>query len=114
MRIWGRTTDEHGNKTWVKVETDQNGNNDAVYLTNLVQVLKLNLGESPFFANYGVPAQRSVLTGIFPDYYTYQTQAQFTQFFVSLTVKKLQSTTPTYNITAVTRSGAVIEEEIAV
>lgn len=114
MRIWGRTTDELGNRTWVKVETDANGNNDAVYVTNLIQCLKLNLGESPFFANYGIPAQRSVMTQIFPDFYTYQTQTQFAQFFVSLTVQKVASPTPTYNITAVTHAGAVIEEKIPV
>lgn len=114
MRIWGRTTDDLGNKTWTVVTTDPNGLNDAVYVTNLIQVLKLNLGESPFFANSGIPAQRSVMTQIFPDFYTYQTQTQFAQFFVSLTVQKVPSTTPTYNITAVTHSGAVIEEVIAV
>lgn len=114
MRIWGRTTDELGNRTWVAVTTDSAGNNDAVYVTNLIQVLKLNLGESPFFANAGIPAQRSVMTQIFPDFYTYQTQSQFAQFFVSLTVQKVASPTPTYNITAVTHSGAVIEESIPV
>lgn len=114
MRIWGRAADELGNLTWVQVNTDANGNNDAVYVTNLIQCLKLNLGESPFFANYGIPAQRSVITQIFPDFYTYQTQTQFSQFFVSLTVQKVPSSTPTYNVTAVTHAGAVIEEIIAV
>jgi hypothetical protein len=46
----------------VEVTTDANGYNDAVYLTTLSQVLKLNLGESPFYANYGIPQYQSVLT----------------------------------------------------
>jgi hypothetical protein len=90
------------------VTTDANGFNDAVYITTLIQCLKLNLGESPFFANYGIPAQKSVMTQIFPDFYTYQTQAQFKQYFVSLTVQKVNSPTPTYDINAVTHSGAII------
>lgn len=114
MRTWGRITNELGQSTWVPVVTDANGNNDAVFITTLIQCLKLSLGESPMYANFGIPAQRSVMTQIFPDFYTYQTQSQFAQYFVSLTVRKLQSATPTYNITAVTHSGAVIEEQIAI
>ncbi len=113
MRTWGRTYNELGVPTWVEVSTDANGYNDAVYLTTLIQCLKLNLGESPFFANYGIPAQQSVMTQIFPDFYTYQTQSQFAQYFVSLTVQKVQASTPTYDITAVTHTGAVIETRIA-
>lgn len=109
MRIWGRV-----GTVWVEVTTDANGYNDSVYVTNLAQCLLLNLGESPFFANYGIPAQPSVLTQIFPDYYTYQTQSQFTQFFVNLTVRKVMSPTPTYDITAVTHAGALIEASIPV
>lgn len=114
MRIWGRTYNEDGTYQWVAVQTDANGFNDYVYATNLIQVLKLGLNESPFFANYGIPAQQSVLTQIFPDYYTYQTQQQFTQFFVSLSVQKIASPTPTYDINAVTHSGAIIQVSIPV
>jgi hypothetical protein len=113
MRTWGRTTDEMGNKTWALVETDANGFDDYVWATTLIQCLKLSLGEDPMFANYGIPAQRSVLTQIFPDFYTYQTQQQFSQYFVSLTVQKLMSPTPTYDITAVTHSGVVIQDKVA-
>jgi len=110
VRTWGR--DSTGQ--WVEVTTDANGNNDAVYLTTLIQCLKLGLGESPFYANYGIPAQQSVLTQIFPDFYTYQTQSQFNQYFVSLTVQKVSSTTPTYDINVVTHSGATISASIPV
>jgi len=110
VRTWGR--DSTGQ--WVEVTTDANGNNDAVYLTTLIQCLKLGLGESPFYANYGIPAQQSVLTQIFPDFYTYQTQSQFNQYFVSLTVQKVSSPTPTYDISVVTHSGATISASIPV
>jgi hypothetical protein len=114
MRTWGRVYNELGVGTWVEVSTDANGFNDGVMVTTLIQCLKLNLNESPFYANYGIPAQQSVMTQIFPDYYTYQTQQQFTQFFVSLSVQKIMSTTPTYDITAVTHTGAIIEASIPV
>lgn len=116
MRTWGRVPNSNPllPPVWVEVSTDANGNNDAVYVTDLIQCLKLNLGEDPFFANYGIPAQRSVVTQVFPDFYVYQTQQQFAQYFVSLTVKKITSPTPTYNITAVTSSGAVIETQVPV
>ena len=110
MRTWGRNPAGQ----WVEVTTDANGNNDAVYLTTLIQCLKLGLGESPFYANYGIPAQQSVLTQIFPDFYTYQTQSQFNQYFVSLTVQKVSSPTPTYDINVVTHSGATISASIPV
>lgn len=103
MRTWGRLAG-----VWTEVLTDADGYNDEVYITTLIQCLLLNLGEDPFFASYGIPAQPSVLTQIFPDFYTYRTQSQFTQFFVNLTVQKVQSPTPTYNITVVTHSGAII------
>jgi len=115
MRTWGRVPNPAGGAPiWVEVSTDTNGYNDAVYITTLIQCLKLNLAEDPFFANYGIPAQQSVLTQVFPDYYTYNTQTLFAQYFVSLTVQKTSSPTPTYYINAVTHSGAVIEETIAV
>jgi hypothetical protein len=73
-----------GAKTWWVVTTDTNGFNDSVYLTTLAQVCKLNLGESPFFANYGIPAHPSVVLQIFPDFYMARTQQQFAKFFASL------------------------------
>ena len=113
MRTYGRITNPDGSRTWVTVETDANGFNTNVYQTALAQVIKGNRGESPFYSNYGIPAQRSVLTQIFPDFYTYQTQQQFSQYFISLTVQKLISPTPTYDITAVTHSGVVIQDKVA-
>lgn len=113
MRVYGRTYDVAGNPTWVEVTTDANGFNDDVYLTALAQALKLNLGESPFYANYGVPAHQSVTTQVFPDYYAMITQAQYAPYFASLSITRVPGTTPPqYTVRAVTHSGAVLNKTI--
>jgi hypothetical protein len=85
MRTYGRTRDVlTGKKTWWIVTTDAGGFNDSVYVTTLAQVCKLNLGESPFFANYGIPAHPSVVLQVYPDFYMVRTQQQFAPFFASL------------------------------
>jgi len=113
MRTWGRTYNEDGTYQWVQVQTDAGGFNDAVYLTTLAQVLKLNLNESPFFANYGIPQQQTILTQVFPDYYTMVTQKQFAPYFAALTITRVQGTRPpTYNVTAVTHNGATLTATI--
>lgn len=117
LRTWGRTYDLYGNPTWVEVTTDTNGFNDLVYLTTLAQVLKLNLGESPFFANYGLPAHQTIVTQVAPDFYLTATQQQFAQYFASLTIARLAPTppligkaadSPTYQINAVAHNGAAL------
>ena len=109
MRIWGRTYNEDGTWNWVAVTTDAYGRNDNVYLTQLVQVLKLNLGESPFYSTTGIPALRSVVTQVFPDFYVLATQQYFQQGqFASIQVQKLQTTDPEYAIRVVTHQGNVI------
>lgn len=114
LRTYGRTYNHDGSYQWVQVTTDANGHNDYVWLTTLIQCLKLNLNESPFYANYGIPAQPSVVTQIFPDFYVNQTQSQFSQYFASLIVSKVNSLTPTYNINAITNQGTVIATSIPV
>jgi hypothetical protein len=90
MRTYGRTQDVlSGKKKWWVVTTDIGGFNDSVWLTTLAQVIKLNLGESPFFANYGIPAHPSVVTQIFPDFYMVRTQQQFSAHFASLILTPL-------------------------
>jgi hypothetical protein len=116
VRTYGRVTDELGNKRWVVVTTDANGFNDEVYLTTLAQCLKLNLGESPFFSNYGLPAHESVVTQVFPTFYVMRTQQQFAPFFASLIITqvpgvaadKFHAPGPTYNVKAVTHQGAIL------
>jgi hypothetical protein len=118
MRTYGRTYNQDGSYQWVEVSTDENGFNDEVYLTTLIQNLKLNLGESPFWANNGIPAQKSVISQIAPDYYVQQIQQQFSQYFSSLLIQKtqpsLQSITPTYRVNVLTNQGARLTMEIPI
>ena len=109
MRVWGRVYDEHANASWQEVTTDTKGDNDAVYLTALAQCLKLNTGESPFFADRGIPARKSVITQVFPDYYVMQIQAQYAPFFASLNITRInQPGDPVYTVTAVTKKGSTL------
>lgn len=115
MRTWGRVTDKHGNKSWVAVESDENGDFSYGWLTTLIQTLKLNLGESPFYAQYGIPAQQSIVTQIYPDYFVNITQQQFAGYFASLTINKVVGAeNPTYDIQAVFFNGVTYMESVAV
>jgi hypothetical protein len=120
MRTYGRTQDVlSGKKTWWIVTTDVNGFNDGVFLTTLAQVCKLNLGESPFFANYGIPAHPSVVTQIYPDFFMVRTQQQFAPYFASLIMTPAPipqgaadsddgRPVPAYNIQVLTNYGSII------
>lgn len=113
MRTYGR--DVNGN--WVTVTTDTAGYDDAVWLTTLVQNLKLAPQESPFYANYGIPAQSSVIQQILPTFYVNRLQSQFQQYFTSLQITYATASdgvTPVYNIVAITKSGAKIIQQVPV
>lgn len=85
MRTYGRTQDVlTGKKTWWVVTTDMNGFNDSVYITALAQVIKLNLNESPFFADWGIPAHESVITQVYPDLFLVRIQQRFAPYFASV------------------------------
>lgn len=123
MRTYGRIVPNPlfpDAKIWVVVETDANGFNDWVWLTTLIQCLKLNLGESPFFGNYGIPAKPSVVQQVYPDYYVAVTQQQFAPHFASLIISKVNRTDdkgrpePTYNINVVTNFGVKAEAKVPV
>ena len=106
--------------TWVQVGTDSNGFNDLVYLTTLAQVLKLNLGESPFYGNFGIPAKSSVITQVYPDYYVTFIQQQFAQYFTSLIISRSVVTNskgqdmPVYAVNVVTQYGSKIPFQVPV
>lgn len=110
MRTYGR--DPQGR--WIKVQTDDNGFNDAVWLTTLVQTLKLNPEESPFYADKGVPAYGSVIQQILPTYYVTKVQQDFAEYFTSLQITLVSDDPPVYNVNAVTKAGAQIITEVAV
>lgn len=100
--------------SWQEVDTDSNGYNDAVYVTALIQVLKLQTGESPFYAQYGIPAQQSVALQTFPDYSVYFIQQQYSQYFAALKITKVNQNNqygvpePVYAVSIVTQQGSII------
>lgn len=110
MRTYGRIYNVDDTYSWVEVDTDAAGNNDAVMLTTLCQVLQLDRGESPFWGNYGIPSLESLQSQVPPDLYVSQTQAQFAPLFAALTIARASAAdgSPIYNIAAVTHSGAVL------
>jgi hypothetical protein len=111
-RVWGRN---NNSGQWIQIATDAAGNNDAVNLTWLAQVLLLNLNESPFWGDWGIPAQQSIETQIPPDYYVVLTQQRFAQYFPSLIISKRAGlTTPTYDISAVLNQGVSLSATVAV
>lgn len=115
MRVWGRNANTG---QWLEVATDANGMNDAVVLTWLAQVLLLNRGESPFYGDYGIPAQQSVITDVVPDYYVTLTQQQFAPFFASLIINRRPASgtgpdnPPVYDVNAITNLGSILTETV--
>lgn len=116
-RIYASEQDRlNGVLTWVEVDPDPaTGLTDMIYATTLIQVLKLSLGESPFYANYGIPAQQSVLTQVYPDFYMARTQQQFSIYFASLIISRAAPPVPapvipvpTYNAKIVTHQGVIL------
>lgn len=112
MRTYGRITNPDGTKRWVVVETDADGSDDLVWIVTLCQNLLLNLGESPFYANNGIPAKPSVVQQVMPDFYVWRIQALFAQRFASLIVSKQDGLDPVYNINVVTNRGERITQSI--
>lgn len=125
MRTYGRanTLDTNGRpifidgrpvKHWVEVETDANGYSDNVWLTTLCQVLLLNINESPFYANWGIPARQSVLQQVPPDFWVTFTQQNFSPYFASLIVAREPVQTPTYRINVITQQGARLNFQLGI
>jgi hypothetical protein len=107
MRTYGRITNPDGSKTWVKVETDANGFNDAVWLTTLCQCFLLNLNESPFYASFGLPDEQAIIQQVAPDFYANRMAQYFSQFFASLILARdPDAIEPVYTINVLTQLGA--------
>lgn len=106
MRIYARFTDANGNKLWEVVETGADGANDMINLVWLIQVLLLYLGESPFYAQYGIPAKVAVDQQIAPDYYAARVQQQFSPYFAALIITRvIGPIDPTYRVDCTLRNG---------
>lgn len=114
MRTYGRV-----NGVWQVVQTDANGHDDYVWITTLLQCLKLTPGESPFFANYGIPVQQSIITQTYPDFYVALTQSQFAPYFASLSINRVPVNVTDnppnvqYDVKLVTNMGTVFNATIA-
>lgn len=120
MRTYGRifalnpdgsrqVTQPAGFPYWEQVSTDANGFDTPVWITTLCQNFLLNLNESPFWADYGLPAVPSVLSQVQPDYDVAKIQRQFAQYFASLIIAKVPSAAnPTYNVALVTQQGSKV------
>lgn len=114
MRTYGRVPDGSGGLRWVTVEGVGVAVEDAIWITTLIQNLKLIINESPFFANYGLPSEQAVIQQIAPDYHVSLTQQRFAQYFASLIITRIPDViTPTYRVNILTRAGTGYIEEIA-
>lgn len=118
MRTYGRITlgvkDGVPIKQWVVVETDADGHDDNVWLTTLCQVLLLNLNESPFYSDWGIPARQSVAQQTAPDFWVALSQQRFSPHFAALTVAKRNVPTPTYDISVITQQGAKLNFKLGI
>lgn len=110
IRTYGRVVDPvTGASFWTQVTPDSNGWPDSVYLTALIQAIKLNWGESPFYGDWGIPARPSVNQQIPPDYAMALMQARFAQFFMSLQIARVpNSSPPSYNVQVQFHNGAAM------
>ena len=118
MRTYGRVYNGDGTKgPWEMVTTDANGHNDMVMIVTLAQVLLLNLGESPFYANFGIPAKESVMSRIHPDFNVAFTQQMFASQFASLLVAKRDppdGLTPMYDLYVTTKLGVKLNVNVPI
>ena len=115
MRVYGRVLNSDGDLVWQEVQTDSQGFNDYVYVTAFAQACRLNLGESPFYSNYGVPAKTSVIQQISPDYYIAMLQQQYAGYFANLTISRVpNSATPTYTANITLHSGIKVQFPIGI
>jgi hypothetical protein len=92
-----------------------------VMLTTLAQCLKLNLGESPFWADWGIPAYASIVTQVNPDLHMALMQQRFAPYFMTLMLQKMSDVVddagrpaPYYAITIITNYGATLDSMVAI
>lgn len=141
MRIYGRqpvpyppsgtvqsSTMDYGTYKWVVIETDADGYSDYVYITALVQCLRLVLQESPFYSQFGIPQAIDVHQQLQPDYYVNYIQSYFSQFFASLIISKRPQVptnsnfgpgstsylTPIYDVSVIRQNGSLFSTTVAI
>ncbi|QCE32947.1 hypothetical protein FAI41_04685 [Acetobacteraceae bacterium] len=89
-RIWARTgkPDQNGKRQWISVS-----NNTAI-LTWLQQAVLLQLGESPFWVDWGLPVIGALTQGIYPDLYIQKTKERFQPYFLNININRTVPDTP--------------------
>ena len=112
MRVWGRVYNADGSYTWQAAETDSSGNNDLPASTWFIQCCKLSTNESPFFGDWGLPAQQSLIQQVAPDLSMSIMQQRFSPYFASLLVAKNSGSTPSYNVTIITHQGVKLNASV--
>jgi HSP20 family molecular chaperone IbpA len=79
-----------------------------------LQCLQLNLGESPFYAAFGISAQQAVIQQLWPDYDVARTQQQFAPYFAALIISRVPGAQkPTYKVNVTTNTGVKISATVA-
>lgn len=106
MRIFGRQANPDGSYTWVTLDTANGDSQDAIYVLWLVQTLKLNTLESPYFPGSGVPMWQALQNTFYPDSSLATIQATFAPYFSYLSIVRLTNPDPYYKITVITKGGA--------
>lgn len=102
MRVWTRVMGSDGKRTWQPVDNDQ-GN--IAWLQNS---LLLQLGESPFWADWGIPVQQTLVSRVWPDYYLNMTQQRFRDVFPTLQITRRDGgngADPVYDISIILNDG---------
>lgn len=112
-RVWGRETGAGGVRVWEAFETDSAGVDDYPNFIWLQQALLLNLNESPFYADWGIPVQQTLATSIYPDYYTAKTQKRFSSYFPSCSISRIPSSDVSYSVNITTKSGVKVSQSLS-
>ena len=113
MRTYGRIP-KNGGLAWVEVNSNDTASDDYVWITTVIQNCKLILGESPYFANYGIPSEQAIIQQLFPDYYVTQIQQRYAQYFASLIISNVPGeVNPTYLVNIITKAGSRVQVSIA-
>lgn len=112
-RVWGRETASDGTRSWVAFETDSSGSDDCPNFIWLQQALLLNLNESPFYADWGIPVQQTLATSVYPDYYTAKTQQRFSQYFPSCSIARVSSSDVAYSVNITTKTGIKVSQTLS-
>ena len=105
MRIYGRKRNSDGTLSWVTIDTQQGATDDQVYVLWLIQSLKLNTLESPYWPSSGVPMWQAMQNTFYPDSSIADIQAAFSQYFTYLSITRTSAPDPTYSVLVVTKSG---------